>query len=86
MELALQVIGMEMTGKVEDALDIATRIVGSNNNNSHFNNNFNNSNYSSGSGDSYHANSLDNVNSLLSAHNASDFKNFERNIIYFMLE
>ncbi|CAH1756159.1 4067_t:CDS:10 [Entrophospora sp. SA101] len=27
MELALQVIGMKMTGKVEDALDIATRII-----------------------------------------------------------
>ncbi|CAG8436235.1 7106_t:CDS:10 [Funneliformis caledonium] len=34
MELALQVVGMKMTGKIEDARNIAMRIVGGNDNNS----------------------------------------------------
>lgn len=33
MELALQVVGMKMTGKLEDARNIAMRIVGGNDNN-----------------------------------------------------
>ncbi len=32
MELALQVVGLKMTGKIEDAKDIAMRIVGSSSN------------------------------------------------------
>ncbi|KAI7902591.1 uncharacterized protein BX663DRAFT_509769 [Cokeromyces recurvatus] len=40
MELALQVVGLKMTGKVEDAREIAMRIVqGGNNNNNNNNNN-----------------------------------------------
>ncbi|RIA92219.1 hypothetical protein C1645_82014 [Glomus cerebriforme] len=43
MELALQVVGMKMTGKLEDARNIAMRIVGGNDNN-------NNSGHSNGNG------------------------------------
>lgn len=70
MELALQVVGLKMTGKVEDARDIAMRIVqgggnggtgsgSNNNNNKNKNNNTNGSDVSSNTNQQQHQISLE---------------------------
>ena len=69
MELALQVVGMKMTGKLEDARNIAMRIVGGNDNN-------NNSSNSNGNGN---MNGMH--NHLASFALQSGINNFEAHII-----
>ncbi|CAX44214.1 IPT/TIG-domain family protein, putative [Candida dubliniensis CD36] len=76
IELALQIVGLKMNGKLEDAKNIAKRIVGTDNNNNNNNNN-NNGNSSSNTSSSSPVNDTTAAVSTVTPTNSNTSSNFE---------